>query len=151
MIVTFVGIVIVIALGVVASLRPAAQAAAPAEVAPQYSEQQVAEAKEAVCSAYRKKYQSVSGAGGQSSTDPVMQQVIAVNTRLATFTGSEYFLRRLAANPATSTQLGGEVRELADSYSEVVLAQLANSSTEAIEPLYSRVDDADAKIVDACK
>ena len=49
--VAFVGIFIAIALGVVALLRPAAQAAAPVDAAPKYSEQQVAGAKEAECGA----------------------------------------------------------------------------------------------------
>jgi hypothetical protein len=74
MVVAFIGIAVAIALGVVALLRPAAQAAAPVEVVPQYSEQQVADAKKAMCAAYHKMYQSVAGAGGQASSDPVISK-----------------------------------------------------------------------------
>ncbi|MCV7228293.1 hypothetical protein [Mycolicibacterium komossense] len=91
----FVGIVIAIAPGVVALLRPAAQAAAPAEIAPQHSEQQVADAKKAVCEAYDKAYAALAGSDGQSSTDPNVQLIIALNTRLATHVNSDYLRQAL--------------------------------------------------------
>jgi hypothetical protein len=71
MIVAFIGIVVAIALGVVALLRPAAQAAAPLDAAPKYSEQQVADAKRAVCAARDQAFAALAGAGGQKSEDPL--------------------------------------------------------------------------------
>jgi hypothetical protein len=52
LVVAYVGIVIAIALGAVALFQPVNTEAAPASQAPKYTDQQVADAKKAVCEAY---------------------------------------------------------------------------------------------------
>jgi hypothetical protein len=151
MIVAFVGIVIAIALGVVALLRPAAQAAAPTEVAPQYSEQQVAEADKALCDAHHKIFRSVDGAGSQSSDDPILKQIFAVNIRLATHVAAAYLQEELAENPASSLSLATDISELTAAYNDVLMAQLANAPKSELDAIYSRIDVADATLVDKCR
>lgn len=143
--------VIAIAVAIGAWFRPAPEAPPPVDAAPQYSDQEISDAEKAVCAAYNKMVQSVSGAGGQSSDDPTTQQIYAVNIRVATHVASDYLLRQLAENPASPTRLTANVRELAILYNDVVLAQLANAPRSALDPLYSKVDAADAKVVEACK
>jgi hypothetical protein len=147
----FVGIVIAIALGVVALLKPAAQAAAPVEVAPQYSEQQVAEAKKAVCGARDKAFGALKGAAKQKSDDPNLQMTLVVNTRLAEFISSSYLINTLDKNPATKLDLAKTIRDVATAYDDIVLAQLANASDSDLAPLNASLDSADAKVVEACK
>jgi hypothetical protein len=129
MILAFVGIVIAIALGVVALLRPAAQAAAPVEAVPQYSELQVADAKKAVCGAYDKTKKAVAGAATQSSTAPTVTFVIAVNTRLATQFSARFIKDTLKENPATPSQLSNSILTMSTAWNEIVLAQLSGVST----------------------
>lgn len=151
MIVAFVGIFIAIALGVVALLRPAAQAAAPADVVPQYSEQQVAEAKKAVCGAHDLVNRATQTAGRQSSDDPTQKFVIAVNIRVGSIASSSYLLNTLAQYPATAPSLATALRETALVYQEATLLQLALAPKNETDIVYSKLNTADAKVVDECK
>jgi hypothetical protein len=151
MVLAFVGIVIAIALGVVALLRPAAQAAAPAEVAPQYSEQQVADARKAVCEAYDRALSAVAGAAKQKSADPNLQFIDVVNARLAFDVSTDYFRSQLSENPALSPELATAFRNLSTAYNELVLAQISNSSKEDLDEAYRKTDATDHIVVAACK
>ncbi len=121
LIVAFVGIFIAIALGVVALFRPAAQAAAPAETAPKYSEQQVAEAKKAVCAAHELVGRATQTAGAQTSDDPTVKFLFAVNGRVGAITSANYFLATLDQYPATVEGLASAVRATALAYQETNL------------------------------
>jgi hypothetical protein len=67
----FVGVFIAMSVAIGGWLRPAAQAAAPAEVAPQYSEQKVSDAKKAVCAAHDLVDRASTYSGGQKVTIPL--------------------------------------------------------------------------------
>jgi hypothetical protein len=105
-----VGIFIAIALAVGGWFRPAAQAAAPpVDAAPTYSDQQVADAKKAVCAAHDLVNRATLGAGTQKSDDPTTQLVIAVNVRLAGSLSAQYFQTKLDQYPATPADLSAAV------------------------------------------
>lgn len=94
-------------------------------MAPQYSEQQVADAKKAVCEAYNKALVAVAGAGKQKSPDHGLQLIDVVNARLAFDVATDYFRSQLSENPATSPDLEAALRNLSSPYDELVLAQIA--------------------------
>jgi hypothetical protein len=147
----FVGIVIAIALGVVALLRPAAQAAAPAEVAPQYSEQQVADAKKTVCSDYDKVFKAVTATGAQRSDDPNLKFVISLDVRLATQFGSNFLRNSLADNPASPSDVADAVRDLISTWDKIILAQIGGAQESELTPSYAELDSAGDKIRQVCK
>jgi hypothetical protein len=116
MILAFVGIFIAIGLAIGGWFRPAAQAAAPADTAPQYSDQQVADAKQAMCAARDLVNRATETAGGQTSDDPTLKVVIAVNIRVGATASADYFLAILNEYPATQSDLAAAVRETALAY-----------------------------------
>ncbi|MCV7228289.1 hypothetical protein [Mycolicibacterium komossense] len=117
----------------------------------QFTTQQTSDANKALCDSYHKMFRSVNGAGGQTSDDPVLQQVYAINIRLATHVASDFMYDKLRENPAGSPQLASDLRDLANAYNEVLMAQLADAPKTELDPLYSNIDSADAKLVEACK
>jgi hypothetical protein len=151
MIVAFVGIFIAIALGVVALLRPAAQAAAPADVAPQYSEQEVAEAKKAVCEAHDLINRASTKSGGQKSDDQTLTFVIAVNVRLTGALAGSYMITELERNAATPPTLTLAVQDLALFYQKTTLLQLSDATKAELDEAYIALNNADEKVVAACK
>lgn len=141
-----------VALGVAigAWFRPATTASAP-PAEPQYSEQEVADAKKALCDAYGKTYKAVFAAGEQQSDDPVAKSAIIVNTRLGFATSATFLFRAIEENPAAPTALSEPIRDLSRFYQEMVIAQIALAPNEELEPIYSRMDAADGKIKQECQ
>jgi hypothetical protein len=144
---------VAVAVAIGAWFRPSAHEApaAPSDTTPQYSDQQVADAKKAMCSAYDKIYNALKGAGSQTSDDPTLKFIIAVNIRLATVANSNYLTKALAENPATPTDLANTFRDMTSAYDELVLAQLANAPKEDLDPLNAKLDNADSAAYQACK
>jgi len=103
--------------------------AAPSNVAtnPLYSEQQVADAKQAVCEAYAKGMRSIRTVGSVK-VDPQNWFPTAVNTRLAGFAVGTYFFDSLNANPATPSELYVLVQQVGEAYRDIALTQLADGT-----------------------
>jgi hypothetical protein len=150
-IISLVVAVIAMAVAVAAWFRPAPDPPAAADSSPKYSAQEVTEADRAMCAAYDKVYAALAGSGGQSSTDPNIQLVIALNTRLATHVNSDYLRQALAQNPATTPDLAGTFRKMASAYDEIVLGQLAGSQTADLQQFNDQLDAADTEAKKACK
>jgi hypothetical protein len=136
---------------VVALLRPAAQAAAPAEAAPQYSEQRVADAKKAVCGAYDRLFQAVSAAGKSQADDPTSKFVVAINVRLATQFAANYLRNVLTENDAAPADLGSSVHKLASAWDEIVLAQISGAESSELSPQFQKLEEAGTAMTQACK
>lgn len=150
-IISLVVALIAVAVAIGAWFRPGPEVAAPKEVTPQYSDQQVADAKKAMCSVYDKIYAAITYSGGQRSDDPTLQKIISVNTRLATHVNSDYIRQMLAQNPATSPDLVSAFRDMTSAYDEIVLAQLANAPKEQLQSTNKKLDAADTTVYQACK
>jgi hypothetical protein len=109
---------IALAVGLVGWFRPVPHANQPPPK-PAYTDQQVADAKAKVCTAFGK----LDRAGGvlialaKSSDDLVG----AINTRQVFDVFSRYLLKTLAEEPATPADLATAVREQASSLEEVVI------------------------------
>ena len=100
--------------------------AAPKPAAtPTYSEQQVAEAKKAVCDVYAKGMRSIRTAGSKQ-VDPADWLPVAVNTRLAEVAIANYLTNALDANTAAPSELRDSISKLAQAYQNMSLTQLAD-------------------------
>lgn len=141
----------VVALAVAAGawFRPLPKPEAPA--AKTYTEQEVAEAKKAVCEAFEKANVAVLVAGRTNGgTDQAMVLAVAANVRLALSAGSMSLNESLADNPATPTGIGDAVKSLARAYQEISLGQLAGAPPVQLEPSYRTGDSATSTIEQNC-
>lgn len=141
----------VVALAVAAGawFRPLPKPEAPA--AKTYTEQEVAEAKKAVCEAFETARETLATTGGKTSEDYAEAFVVAVNTRLALETTSNFLARTLEENHPTPSDLATPVGELSRSYEGIALAQLNESPQSEINLIASTSDAAVARITQACR
>ncbi|WP_167107406.1 hypothetical protein [Mycobacterium sp. DL592] len=140
---------IAVAVAIGAWFRPAPKAEAPA--AKTYSEQEVTEAKKAVCDAFEQVKSTVNTAGGKSGDNPTDSFIVAVNIRLALTTSSSYLADQLTANPATPETLAEPIRLLASRYREIAMRQIADASNSDLQPLATGADKDIERITEACK
>jgi hypothetical protein len=107
---------------------------------PQYSEQQIADAKKNLCAAYNTMYPAIKSAGSLSSEDPNQKFMISINTRLAFNSSADYLLAAVSQNPAGPSHLLDATRGLAISYQQIILAQTATAPQEQLKPMYEKAD-----------
>ena len=128
--------------------------AAPANVAtnPVYSEQQVGDAKTAVCEAYAKGWRSLQVAGNQKRPDNPADTLpaVAVNGRVAEVAVGNYLINSADANPSAPTDLKTLMRQLGKAYQDIVLTQLAGGSRADVTPIGEGADQVRAKIEEIC-
>lgn len=121
--------------------------AAPSHsAAPAYTEQQVADAKKAVCEAYAKGMRSIRTVG-TVKVDPTNWFPTAINTRLAGFASATYMIDALGSNPAAPNGLQDMVRQVASAYRDIALSQLADgtpqdyqSDNDTVQELVPKID-----------
>lgn len=141
--------VVALAVAVGAWFRPIPKPEAPA--AKVYSEQEVAEAKKAVCDAFAKASAGISVAGQtDAGTDRAAVLAVAANVRLALSAGSSLLNQSLSDRPATPHELGDAAKALALAYQEISVGQLAEASAIELDPSYKAGDSASLKIKQAC-
>jgi hypothetical protein len=132
-------------------LRPAPEAPTAVDAKPQFSDQQIAEAKKAVCAAHDLANRATGTAGGQSGDDPTLKFVIAVNIRIGAVASADYFLSTLNQNPATPADLAAAARHTAMAYQETTLLHLALAPKKnETDVVYAKLNAADAEFVKAC-
>lgn len=149
--ITVVAVVAVIAVAVAigAWFRPMPKPEAPA--AKTYSEQEVSDAKKAVCDAFNQTQQTLKVTGSKTGDNPTASFIVAVNSRIAIQTVSAY-LRSTAENqPALSKDLSAKALGLSDIYRTILLKQLAEVPQDEIEPLFKSVDKSVDDMIQACK
>jgi hypothetical protein len=144
---------IAIAVAIGSWFKPADQETAPppSDSTAKYSDQEIADAKKAVCAAHDLVYRATTSSGTQKSDDPTLQLVIAVNIRLTSSLSAQYFQTRLDQYPATPRDLAVAMRELVITNQEMALLQIANASKDELEPIYRSFDAADGRVTEACK
>lgn len=143
--------VFALAVPMAACSRPTAAPTPAAPATPQFTEQQVGDAKKAVCDAYEMVYRAVEKAGTTISEDPNQKYMIGLNTRLAFNTSADYLLSTLMQNPAIQSDLSDAVHKVVVSYQRMVLAQTADSSKDKLDSVYAEVGDTDAALKTACE
>jgi hypothetical protein len=126
--------------------------AAPADVGtPVYTEQQVSEAKEAVCDAYTLGLGSLRAAGTRKPDNPAEAlPTTAVNIRLAEVAVGNSLFNALAANPAAPDELSDQVNQLGNVYQRLALVHLADGSREDFYPIAAQADELIPKIDQRC-
>lgn len=139
-IIAFVVAMLALGLAAAAWFKPTPEAP-PA--APQYSDQQVADAKKNLCDAYHATDRALTDAGSLSSEDQNQKFMISLNIRVAFTAGADHLLTAADQNPAAPPDLLKASRDLAFSYQKIVLAQTASDTHDALVPLY---DEADASL-----
>ena len=119
--------------------------AAPSNVGegPVYSEQQVADAKKAVCDAYAKGVQSIQAAVAKRPENPAetLLPATVLNARIAEVTVANYLFTSIDANPAAPPELSGLIRKLGDIYQNIVLTQLADGAREEVGTIAAKADE----------
>ncbi|CAJ1509578.1 hypothetical protein [[Mycobacterium] burgundiense] len=117
---------------------------------PQFSEQEIADAKDAMCEAWDKTYRAIRATGEQSDADPSHAYFVAVNTRLAFHASADYLTDTLRDNPATPLDLREDVKQLASAYYFTAISQLGNAHQSEFELSNAQMDAADARLHSAC-
>jgi hypothetical protein len=141
--------VILGSLGLIAGVAAWFRAAPPTQGASAvYSEQQVNEAKAAVCGDYRKAVRSFQIAGNRTVDNPADKLAVAVNTRLAEVAAGNYMNNSIDSNAAAPEDLKNLIRQLARTYQDIALTQLAEGTQADVEPFG---DSADKVILDINK
>ena len=130
--------------------RPLPKPESPA--AKTYSEQEVAEAKRAVCEAFTKASRAVNVAGSvNGDRQPASTLAIAVNVRLALEAGSRHLSDAARQHHFAPADLVRTSNSLATEYQQIALDQLGDATHDAIEPHYQAADEAISTIELACK
>lgn len=145
---------IALAVSIVGWFRPTSHHnEAPAK--PTYTDQQVASAKTAVCTAFGQVTQGIALADAQSanSTDATAKVAAVALTRQALDFGSQYLSAKVAEEPATPPELASAVRQQAKALRELLIGYLdgAVSSDASQQPAQKASDEATATIRQLCK
>lgn len=119
-------------------------------VAPQYREQEVADARKAVCEAFKTSFLAIKVSAGKQSDDPNQQFMIATNARLAFQAASAHLYQVISENPATPPDLARNVRDLASAFEDLVLARLAEKPQPEVDPIEKHMDAVDGAIRKVC-
>lgn len=113
-----------------------------------FTNQQVADAKAKVCSAFEKVRSSVSlQTGANSGADPAMTQAVAANARLSLATGAYYLQTRL--DPATPQPLATAIRSFSDLLLDLAENALAGSTSD--QSLEQQGEAQIAQLKEMCK
>jgi hypothetical protein len=121
---------------------------------PTFTDQQVATAKSNMCAAFEKVQHAVDLAKTHvGSTDYTTQLATAALTHVALDASSRYLLTKLAAEPATPTDLATAVRNEANAEQEALIGYLngLTASDPAMQPALKTDDEATATIRRLCK
>jgi hypothetical protein len=135
-------------------LRPAPSVKGPTPPAPTYTDQQVAKAKAAVCTASAKVDHALDLADAEPvSSDRTEQLAVAASSRIAFEAGSRYLLTTLATAPATPLDLATAVRNEANSLQELLVGFLngIRNSDPAQQPALNAANEARATVQQLCK
>lgn len=118
--------------------------------APQYSEQQVADAKKNLCDAYADMDKAIRYAGSLTSEDPNQKFMISLNIRLAFNSAADHLLAAAGLHPEGPEKLLASIKNLAVTYQKIVLAQTAVAPEDEMKPLYGAADASVDSIKQAC-
>lgn len=140
----------VVALAVAAGawFRPLPKPEAPATQT--YSEQEVAEAKKAVCEAFTKVSRTLTANSAKSSVNPADSFAIVVNTRLAIQSANEFLSRTVASHPSAPPDLSSSIGQLAAAYQAIVFGQIGDASQPELDASYADADRASTAIQQRC-
>lgn len=137
--------VIATAVAIAAWVRPGASQS--------FSDQQSAQAKNDVCTAWVPVRRSVwEVTPNPRPNDPVAQDAVAANVRLAMIGGGSFLKEIVAAEPATPADLAKAVNSVANTLQWMGVYYLARLDTQAvIDPLKQKLDSEGVDLDKLCK
>ena len=141
--------VIAVAVAIAAWFRPTPKAETPA--AKTYSEQEIADAKKAVCDAFGQTRKALEVTNRKNAgPDPTAILAVAANGRVALTVGADYLLSELKDHPALPAEISVAVDDLGRAYRRIALNYLAEASQTDMDPAFRQADDASAKLRQFC-
>lgn len=140
---------VAVSAGVAGCSRPASTSEA---AKPAYSEQQVSDAKKAVCADYEKGFRAIQTAVSKSpeSSTEIFSSTL-LNARIAEIGVANYLLNSLEENPAAPSELRDLVNQLANLYQKIAIIQLSDGSREETGPVADKTRDLTPKISQICQ
>lgn len=141
-----------IVLAIVCWLRPAPSAKEPNP--PAYTDEQVSQAKAAICTAAGKVDRALDLADAEPvSNDRTEQLAVAAVSRVTFDAGSRYLISTLAEEPGAPAELTTAVRDEANSLQELLIGFLNGipNSDPAQQPAMSAANQARATVQRLCK
>ncbi|WP_218014568.1 hypothetical protein, partial [Mycolicibacterium palauense] len=121
---------------------------------PDYSSEEVAQAKKAVCEAFEKVTDTLTidknRAANFPSGDP-NNPVVTVNSRVGTTAGGSHMLLVLSENPAAPAPLAESTRQLVSIWQNITLDQIADVEQSKLDSEYSKSTSLWNEILDNCR
>ena len=139
---------IAVAVAIAAWFRPAPKAETPA--AKTYSEQEIADAKKAVCDAYERALNALT-ANSRQPDSPNEGLAVIANSRIAIHAAGTYLIAALNEQPAAPEELAAPVKSLADQYQRMVLDQIGGADRATLDAEYQNADSLTSKISKVCQ
>src|ERR1700733_7955985 len=136
------------AVAVAAWFRPAPESASPT-----FTDQQTAQAKTNVCSAYTAVHHGLvrnTHLTDPNPNDPAGQLAIAANARLALLGGGAYLRDRVAAQSATPADLTQAVNSMGNTLEQLGVGYLEAATNIVLDPLRHDLDSQVAQINKLC-
>lgn len=121
-----------------------------APAAPQYSEQQVADAKKNLCDAYKLSINAIQTAGRTTSEDPNQKYMLALNTRLAFNTAADYLANESSTQIAAPSALLDQFHSLVGTYRKMVLILTTEAAKADTDAIFAEVDSHESAIQKEC-
>jgi hypothetical protein len=120
--------------------------------APQYTDQQMADAKAKVCSTYEQIRKAVvTNTSRNGGEDPTATLAVAANARTALYDGGDYLSKTLAREPATPPELAKAIQELVSSYQKLAIDYLAEVPDSEQQSSRDAVSNAGTAVFGLCK
>ncbi len=115
-----------------------------------FSEQEIADAKAAMCEAWDVTYASIKNVASKTTPDPNLNYVLILETQVVFHVSDNYLYRELEKHPATPPGLANALDRLIESYAKIVLARLGDRPEPAVEPIKQEMDAAGDFIQQEC-
>ncbi|KAA0111322.1 hypothetical protein CIW47_05250 [Mycolicibacterium sp. P1-5] len=122
-----------------------------APAAKTYSDQEVADAKKAVCDAFQNVIHTLDANKRKSSVNPADSFAVAVNTRLAVETAADYLAQAVDSHPALPSDLLSKISDLANAYRGIVMKQIGDADQGELDKSYQQADALQTASGQACQ
>ncbi|MCV7108157.1 hypothetical protein [Mycolicibacterium chitae] len=142
--------VIAIIIAIASWFQPAPEPEAQA-TEQQFSEQEVTEAKEAVCGAWDAAYNAIQTAASRTSNDETIAFILAVEVKLAFHASGDYIESALRDHSATENDLAEAARQLSSAYHRAILFQLADEPSNKVDEIKSEIRAAESTLKLECE
>jgi hypothetical protein len=116
-----------------------------------YSEQQVSEAKTAVCEEFEIGQEVLVAVGNKKSSNPSEAFTFSVNSRLAVDVVMDDLRALLLDNPATPDPSTNAVKQLIGNYRELLFKTLSDKSGPDLDSTFQSIDSSVLRVRESCK